>query len=160
MKKDSLNQFVAPNLAKNELFPYNSTPDENKQSNVIYHEEYCGYPIFIKSTGGMFPSCYVDVLQKDLMVYACPEQFNKQNPDFDITYAADYLMLDSDFAYEGAVVGWHYAHQNQFCAAIPMYGGKKYTIAEILEDAHCFVDDILVKNNIKTVLSARKRNFE
>lgn len=160
MKKDSLNHFVAPNLAKNDTFPYNSTPDENKQSNVIYCEKYCGYPIFIKSIGGMFPSCYVDVLQNDLTVYAQPEQFNKQNLDFDITYADDYLMLNYDRMYDGAIVGWHYAHQNQFCAAIPEYDGKKYTIAEILEDAHRFVDDILVKNNIKTVLSVRKRNFE
>lgn len=160
MKIDSLNHFVAPNLAKNEVFPYNSTPDENKQSNVIYREEYCGYPIFIKSIGGMFPCCYVDVLQRDLLVYASPKQFNEQNPDFDITYADDHLELDSGFVHDGAVVGWHYAHPNQFCAAMPEYGGKKYTIAEILEDAHVFVDDVLVKNNIKTVLSVRKRNFK
>lgn len=108
----------------------------------------------------MFPSCYVDVLQDNLDVYARPARFNKQNPKFDITYADNYLMLNADSAYDGAVVGWHYAHPGQFCAAIPQYGGKKYTIAEILEDAHHFVDDVLVKNNIKTVLSVRKRNFK
>lgn len=105
---------------------------------------YRGYEYYILSLG-THPTAYVAV-EEDNILYG--RNYNEININCHggLTYSEDHLM---DFITNKWVLGWDYAHYNDFMGMYPLEQQdefKKWTTSEIFKEVKFVVHQIMLKN--------------
>lgn len=101
------------------------------QRKIVESGELDGYPWYIVSYGS-HPCAYVksDIskkTQEEILVHGGITFAGKAFPEFEL---------------EGQYIGWDYQHYGDYSGLLPRFGGKRWTVDEIMDDVRSVVHQL------------------
>jgi hypothetical protein len=115
----------------------------------MVYDKRCGYEHLVKSTYkgykylitslGTHPCAYVKMPRK----HKC---YKGSYYDLPISVHGGVTYSSTHPEFRERVVGWDYAHSGDFVANMPVFGGHKWTVAEILEDVKSVINQLIALN--------------
>lgn len=104
--------------------------------------EYKGYKYYIISLG-WHPCAYIEIPIEN-EAYGCTYQCYPVNGiqcHGGIRYSKSMLSFPEVHG-QGWFIGWDYAHHGDFSGIISFAKGKQWTVAEIIKDVHCVIEQL------------------
>lgn len=108
---------------------------------VLADGAYAGHRFIIKNFG-MWPTAYVQLNDLDYGFHTKIDTFDlRLEAHGGITYNDKCLYVGADLQM-GKWIGWDYAHHGDYTGNL-VYGGKRWTTEEILEDCICVIEQVM-----------------
>ena len=112
----------------------------NNKIELLDSGTFKNYNYYILSLG-THPTAYVEITKGNKIYEKDYKEINLEVHG-GLTYSRDFLWISKERKLQGWFIGWDYAHHGDFSGIISFAKGKQWTVAEIIKDVHCVIEQL------------------